>query len=98
MTTSKPITRAAAAPEEAPIDQGSRRLVKVSITMPEMAVEAARERVGGRGLSSYVAAAVEQQLRRDALRDWVREMDAEHGPVPAEDLAAARELLLGRSG
>ncbi|MGQ0466582.1 MAG: CopG family transcriptional regulator [Sporichthyaceae bacterium] len=40
------------------------------------------DHVGERGLSGFVARAVEHELERDALRDYLDELDAEFGPVP----------------
>ena len=37
-----------------------------------------------RGLSGFVARAVEHELERDALGEYLDELDAEFGPVPAE--------------
>lgn len=54
---------------------------KHSVTMPPEISEAIRERVGARGFSSYVALAVDHQLKRDALADVLADMEAEHGPV-----------------
>lgn len=70
-------------------------LAKLSITIPQQAADAARERAGARGLSAYIAHAVEQQLRRDALLDWVDEIERRHGRIPDDEVARAREILLG---
>jgi hypothetical protein len=42
------------------------------------------EHVGNRGLSGFVARAVEHELERDALASYLDELDDELGPVPAE--------------
>jgi len=52
----------------------------------------ARERVGGRGVSSYVNEAVRRQLRRDALADVLTEMRTANGPVPDERMEEVRRL------
>lgn len=51
-----------------------------SVTMPAATAEGVRARVGARGFSAYVAAAVARQLERDALDDALDRIEAEHGP------------------
>ena len=65
---------------------------KVSVSMEQEIVTAARERVGGRGLSAYVNEAVRRQLRRDALAELLAELRAEHGPVPDDQMEEVRRL------
>ncbi len=65
---------------------------KHSVTMPSETSQGVRSRVGARGFSSYVAAAVARQLERDALADLLAQMEAEHGPVDEGEVAA----ILGR--
>lgn len=57
---------------------------KVSVSLPSDLLRKARERAGSRGLSGYVAEALEHQLRTEALLGYLAEADAEHGPVPAK--------------
>jgi hypothetical protein len=76
---------------------GKLKLTKVSITIPQQAADAARERAGSRGLSAYIADAVEQQLRRDALVDWIEDIERLHGSLPDDELSRAREILLGEA-
>lgn len=66
------------------------RTEKHSISMPTDTSEGVRERVGSRGFSAYVAAAVARQLERDALDDILARMAAEHGPP---DEAAVADIL-----
>lgn len=66
---------------------------KHSITMPTGASEGVRSRVGARGFSAYVAAAVARQLERDALDDLLTQMEAEHGPVDEDAVAAIMQRL-----
>lgn len=67
-------------------------LEKHSITMPSTTSEGVRARVGARGFSAYVSAAVARQLERDALADVLDRMEAEHGPVNEDEVTA----ILGR--
>jgi len=70
---------------------------KVSVSLPVGLLERARERVGSRGLSRYVAQAMEAQERSDALRDWLAGQDAEHGPIPEGILQEVRDQWLGNA-
>lgn len=63
---------------------------KLSITMPRKLVLAARRRAGRRGLSSFVTRAVARELEREALGEFLDELDAELGPVPDAELKRAR--------
>jgi post-segregation antitoxin (ccd killing protein) len=71
---------------------------KVSVSLPVGLLERARERVGSRGLSRYVAQAMEAQERREALRDWLAGQDAEHGPISDEIAKEVRRQWLGDDG
>jgi hypothetical protein len=76
------------------IDAGEGRLhghvQKVSVSMPEELISAVRERTGPGGFSRYVTDAVERQYRHDGIRDYLDELDAQYGPVPAGLLEQAR--------
>ncbi len=63
---------------------------KVSVTLPAGLLDRIRQRVGTRGLSSYVAHALEEEERREALKAWLTSQDAEFGPVPDEVMAEVR--------
>ncbi len=63
---------------------------KLSITMPRKLVSAARRRAGRRGLSSFVTRAVARELEREALGEFLDELDTELGPVPDAELKRAR--------
>lgn len=67
-------------------------VAKVSMSLDAEVLAQARERVGGRGVSSYVNEAVRRQLRRDALSDVLSEMRAANGPVPDERMEEVRRL------
>lgn len=68
---------------------------KVSVTLPAGLLERIRGRVGARGLSGYVAQALEEDERRTALRAWLANQEAEFGPVPADVLEEVRREWLG---
>jgi post-segregation antitoxin (ccd killing protein) len=68
---------------------------KVSVTLPAGLLERIRQRVGTRGLSGYVAHALEEEERREALQAWLTSQDAEFGPVPDEVMAEVRAAWLG---
>jgi hypothetical protein len=68
---------------------------KVSVTLPAGLLDRIRQRVGTRGLSSYVAHALEEEERREALQAWLTSQDAEFGPVPDEVMAEVRAAWLG---
>ena len=56
---------------------------KWSVSIDEGLAERVEERVGGRGLSGFVARAVEHELERDALGRYLDDLDSEFGTVPA---------------
>ena len=68
---------------------------KVSVTLPASLVERIKARVGARGVSRYVAHALEEEERREALRAWLTEQDVEHGPLPDEAMEQVRREWLG---
>jgi hypothetical protein len=70
---------------------------KVSVTLPAGLLDRIRGRVGTRGLSSYVAHALEEEERRDALRAWLNDQEAEFGPIPPEMMAEVRHQWLGNA-
>lgn len=55
---------------------------KWSVSIDDELAGRVEEHVGGRGLSSFVARAVEHELERDSLAEYLAELDAEFGPVP----------------
>lgn len=54
---------------------------KVSLTLDEELVTEAREKVGTRGLSSYVNRALRHQLQHDRIAGLLAELEQEHGPI-----------------
>lgn len=68
------------------------RSEKVSVSLPADLSEEVRRRVGRRGFSRFVAAAVRRQVERDDLDRLLGEMEAVNGPVPPELLAEVDRL------
>lgn len=68
---------------------------KVSVTLPSPLLERIRAKVGARGVSGYVARALEAEERRQALRAWLDAQDSEHGPIPAEVMEQVQREWLG---
>ncbi len=57
---------------------------KWSVSIDEDLASRVEDHVGGRGLSGFVARAVDHELERDALARYLDDLDAEFGPVAAE--------------
>jgi hypothetical protein len=57
---------------------------KWSVSVEQDLARRVESRVGDRGLSGFVARAVEHELERDLLDEYLAELDDEFGPVPAE--------------
>ena len=68
---------------------------KVSVSLPGPLVERIKEKVGSRGVSRYVAEALEHEERRQALRHWLADQDQEHGTVPDDVMHEVRRQWLG---
>jgi len=56
---------------------------KWSVSVEETLAQRVERRVGDRGLSGFVARAVEHELERDLLDEFLRALDAEFGVVPS---------------
>jgi ribosomal protein L15 len=67
----------------------------VSTSLHAGTVEAVRSRVGKRGFSSYVEAALRRQIEQDKLAELVDEYTSTEGEFTAEEMAAARADLYG---
>lgn len=65
---------------------------KVSLSIDEHALAEARRRVGSRGLSSYVSAALQRQLQHDRIGELLADMEDESGPIDPAVLEEARDL------
>jgi hypothetical protein len=57
---------------------------KWSVSIDEDLANRVEDHVGGRGLSSFVARAVDHELEREALVTYLDDLDVEFGPVPSE--------------
>ncbi|MEU9830521.1 hypothetical protein AB0D67_03170 [Streptosporangium sp. NPDC048047] len=66
---------------------------KVSVSLRASNIRAVRERVGARGFSAYVDAAVERQIERDLLEEALRENETASGPIPQRLRDEAAELF-----
>ncbi len=65
---------------------------KWSVSVEEELAARVEVHVGDRGLSGFVARAVEHELERDALASYLDELDGEHGNVD-DELVAHYEAL-----
>ena len=66
---------------------------KVSVSLRTGNIRAVRERVGARGFSAYVDAAVERQIERDLLEEALQANEAASGPIPKPLRDEAAELF-----
>jgi hypothetical protein len=64
--------------------------VKLSLSVPFELAKAVRKRVGDRGVSSFVARALEHELEREQLGAYLDGLDAALGPVSKAAASAAR--------
>jgi len=55
---------------------------KWSVSVEETLASRVESHVGDRGLSGFVARAVEHELERDLLDEYLSELDHEFGPLP----------------
>jgi hypothetical protein len=71
------------------------RVDKMSISFGADLGESVREaaRRAGTGLSSWLAEAASAKLRADALAAFLDDWEREHGPLTADELAAAEHRL-----
>ncbi len=68
---------------------------KISVTVEEDLVEAVQSRVGTRGVSRFVSAAIRHELEREELADLLAELESELGPAD-EDLVAEAAAAFDR--
>ena len=57
-------------------------VTKWSVSVEKTLAARVESRVGDRGLSGFVARAVEHELERDLLDEYLVELDADFGPIP----------------
>lgn len=57
-------------------------VIKWSVSVEETLATRVESHVGDRGLSGFVARAVEHELERDLLDEYLVELDGEFGSVP----------------
>lgn len=67
-------------------------VTKWSVSVERELASRVETHVGDRGLSGFVARAVEHELERDLLEDYLDELDAEFGPVPDALIERVDEL------
>jgi hypothetical protein len=89
-----PIVGESDAPPEQGIP-GTGPTMTVSTSLHSGTVEAVRSRVGKRGFSAYVEAALRRQIEQDNLAELVDEYTSAEGDFTPEELAAARADLYG---
>ena len=65
----------------------------ISVSLPRGTVDALRERVGKRGLSAAVSAAMEKQLRDEAFDLFIAEHVKEHGAFTEEERKRSSAIL-----
>ena len=63
---------------------------KLSVSVPQALARSVRKRVGARGLSSFVARAMQHELEREQLGAFLAELEEEIGPPDDKLLAEAR--------
>jgi hypothetical protein len=69
--------------------------MSISVSFHSGTIESVRSRVGRRGVSAYVEAAVQRQIERDNLAEIVADLEATHGPYTPDELHAAEAELFG---
>jgi len=68
---------------------------KLSVSVPSELARSVRQRVGPRGLSGFVARAMQHELEREQLGAFLEELDRELGPIPRAALKQARKAWRG---
>jgi hypothetical protein len=63
---------------------------KVSVTIDEDLIAAAKIRAGERGLSGYLNDALKHQLQRDRAIEFLEAMDTEYGPIDSDVMEEVR--------
>jgi hypothetical protein len=63
---------------------------KLSVSVPLALARTIRKQVGARGLSGFVARAMQHELEREQLGAYLAELDATSGPLPKAVVDQAR--------
>jgi hypothetical protein len=79
---------------QAPVP-GDGPTMSISVSFHAGTIESVRSRVGKRGVSAYVEAAVQRQIERDNLAEIIADLEAKHGPFTSEEVQAAEAELFG---
>lgn len=69
---------------------GLARAAKLSVSVPGELARVVRKRVGARGLSGFVARAMQHELEREQLGAFLTDLDEELGLVPDATRAQAK--------
>jgi post-segregation antitoxin (ccd killing protein) len=64
-----------------------------SVSLQAETLEAIRTRAGKQGVSAYIEEAVQRQLQREAIDEYIAGAEAEHGPVDQAEVAARVERI-----
>jgi len=67
--------------------------IKRSVTLDKGLDEQAHALVGDRGFSALVNTALETELQRRRIDDWLAEREAELGPIPDAVLERAKRAI-----
>lgn len=67
----------------------------MSVSVHEGTIEAVRARVGKRGVSPYIEAAIQRQIERDNLAELIADYESRHGQITEEELRVAEEKMFG---
>ncbi|TDC57894.1 hypothetical protein E1200_33305 [Actinomadura sp. GC306] len=86
------------ASEEKEFGLGEGPAVKASVSLRAGNIRAVRERVGARGFSVYVDAAVERQIKRDLLEEALQANEEASGPIPQALRDEAADLFRAVKG
>lgn len=70
---------------------GKTRVTSVSLRAETL--EAIRARAGRQGVSSYIEEAVQRQLQREAIDEYIATSETEHGPVDQAEVAVKAERV-----
>jgi hypothetical protein len=69
----------------------------VSVSLHAGTIDTVRERVGRRGVSSYIEAAVQRQIEQDNLKELIDDYEERHGEITDDEVRAAEARLFGGS-